>query len=160
MSERNESPATAPAEGRMRAFAGNSFDDYYIELDYRKDTSNRPYDVYVVRDNLTKMPEYEDRDYDNVFRYAVQLQERISAKKVPESFVKVPLISIGTLSVYRTVRNQKGVLVWTYIAENKSDGTLLEACNYIDLCMKAVNFECSKLDKCKHVLRGCPRAGR
>ena len=29
-----------------------SFDDYYIELDYRKDTSNRPYDVYVVRDNL------------------------------------------------------------------------------------------------------------
>ena len=29
MSERNEATAATPAEGRMRAFAGNSFDDYY-----------------------------------------------------------------------------------------------------------------------------------
>lgn len=29
MSERNEASAATPAEGRMRAFAGNSFDDYY-----------------------------------------------------------------------------------------------------------------------------------
>lgn len=135
----------------------HSFPDYNIELDRRVDGRGKPYDVFSVTDRLGGSPIYSDRSYDNAYRFAVQLQERISVAKDPESYVKVPLITVGDLSIIRTVKSYRGQLRWTYIAVDKGRRIVLEATNYIDICMAAVNRECSKLDNCVHELRGPQR---
>lgn len=124
-----------------------SFPDYAIDLETHYDSAGRKVDVYLVRGKFSDENLYSDRDYNNAYRFAVQLQEKISAAKEPTGYVKVPLIQIGSLSIYRTVRSQKNRMSWHYIAEDPKGSVVKDATNYIDICVSAVNLECSKLDK-------------
>ncbi len=103
-------------------------------------------DFYIVR-NDSGEEVYRSRIYSFALRHANLLQEQISVKTPPQGYAKVFLITIGGLSLFRTVKTVKGKLVWTYVAEDPRENRAITAPTFLELCMNAVDYECGKREK-------------
>lgn len=113
-------------------------DDYRIVV-RAWDTRDGIHESYVLLDSFgNQVDAVAGRDaYDRIYRKAVFLQECLTSRRAPDRYMKVPLIGLGRLTLYRTVTSGDGGMRWVYVAEDGDGRAVAEGPSFLGTCRTA-----------------------
>lgn len=108
-------------------------------------------DLYVVRENRNADPKssemFKSRSYDSAILMANKNQELNVSGTFPSGYEKTYLMTIGQVKLFRTVRRDRGKLVWDYVGELPSGETLCHCEEFVELSVNAVRYETERINR-------------